>query len=114
MLLETPNPDGAFIRIGRLLHRTSGGRAERLLRETMGAGHVVWYTVAALRQALAPLGIDVVHAQGSRNWTRILVHRFKQNSFPVRAVLSAGTAALNFLGPFVGLPNQIVVAGRKR
>jgi hypothetical protein len=86
----------------------------RPLRETLGAGHVIWYTVAAFRKALSAVGVDLVDARGSRNSTRILLHRFSRSPLATRAVLSTGTALLNLTGPLVGLPNQILVAGRKR
>jgi SAM-dependent methyltransferase len=114
LLLETPNPAGAFIRISRLLHTATGGRVARPLQETLGAGHVIWYTIPALRNALDAVGVDVIDARGSRNSTRILIRRFDRTPLPRRMVLSAGTAFLNLVGPVVRLPNQILVAGRKR
>ncbi len=114
LLLETPNPAGAFIRVSRLLHQATGGRVARPLQETLGAGHVIWYTIPALRNALDAVGVDVIDARGSRNSTRILVRRFARTPFTRRIILSAGTAFLNLTGPVVGLPNQILVAGRKR
>jgi 2-polyprenyl-3-methyl-5-hydroxy-6-metoxy-1,4-benzoquinol methylase len=113
LLLETPNPDGAFIRLGRAAHRLTGGRVKRPLRETVGAGHVIWYTISALRNALNAIGLEVLDARGSRNATRILLARFATAPLPQRLVLSTGTAVLNAVGPLVGLPNQIMIAARK-
>lgn len=113
LLLETPNPNGAFMRIGRALHRLTGSRLDRPLRETLGAGHVIWYTIPALRSALKATGLTVVDARGSQNSTRILLARWANTPLPQRLALSAGTALLNSVAPLIGFPNQVMVAARK-
>jgi 2-polyprenyl-3-methyl-5-hydroxy-6-metoxy-1,4-benzoquinol methylase len=75
ILLETPNALALFRLVGRLLLKASLGHFDKAFLETLGGGHVVWYSPLGLRQAARRLGLEVMDLRSSRNSTRILLER---------------------------------------
>lgn len=113
ILLETPNALALFRFVGRLLLKASLGHFDKAFLETLGGGHVVWYSSLGLRKAAQRLGLEVMDIRSSRNSTRILLERFNHLSLPVRLVFQTATAVLNYLGAPLGRPNQILAALRR-
>ena len=110
LLIECPNPQGLFRVVGLGLARMSRSRIKRPLLETMGAGHVVWYSQRSIRQAAYRLGLGVVELRGSRNSTRNLVSRWAGLPQPQRSIAQGATAVLNMVAAPLGHPNQITAA----
>ena len=87
-----------------------GGRFRRPLEETLGAGHVVWYSAQGLRATADRLGLYVMDSRGSRNQTAILTERFAALPRFKRLPSKAITIVLNRLGAPLGHPNHILAA----
>jgi SAM-dependent methyltransferase len=114
ILLETPNALALFRLVGQLLLKITLGYFDKALLETLGAGHVVWYSASGLRKAAGWLGLEVLDLRPSRNYTRILLARFNHLSWPARLLFQTATAVLNYSASPVGRPNQILAALARR
>jgi SAM-dependent methyltransferase len=112
LLLETPNPQGLFRRVSLSLVRLSGKRFQQPFRQTLGAGHVVWYTTAGLRAAATHAGLEIVDIGGSRNSTRILLARWQSARPPARWIFQFATIVVNHFARPLGRANQIHAALR--
>ncbi len=110
LLLETPNSQGLFMFVARLLANTTCARFQRPLREVLGAGHVVWLSALAVASVADYLGFRVVDLRHSANSTQVLLARFSGMSLLPRLACQAATATLNSLASPVGRPNQILAA----
>lgn len=110
ILLETPNALALFRFVGRLLLKASLGHFDKAFLETLGAGHISWYSSLGLQKACQRLGLKVMDMGPSCNSTRILLDRFNHLSFLSRYVFQTATALLNYLAIPVGRPNQIIAA----
>lgn len=110
ILLETPNVLGLFRFVAQLLLKLTLGHFEKPFIETLGAGHISWYSPLGLQTTCQRLGLRVMDMRASRNYTGILLDRFSHLFFPVRVLFQTATALLNYLAIPVGRPNQIIVA----
>jgi len=108
ILLETPNSRGAFRIVSRILMKLTQGRLSTPFRETLGAGHVVWYSGMALRATAHRLGLSVRDLRSSRNSTAILLARFAGLPSSERVPMQIATLALNNAAAPLGRPNQIM------
>lgn len=112
ILMETPNVLGLFRFVAQKINKITLGHVDRPFLETLGSGHIVWYSPLGLREACRRLGLQVIEITSSRNYTNILFIRFKHLAFPKRQLFHAGTALLNYLAAPLGRPNQILAALR--
>jgi 2-polyprenyl-3-methyl-5-hydroxy-6-metoxy-1,4-benzoquinol methylase len=110
ILLETPNVLGLFRLAGQILLKLTFGHFDKPFKETLGAGHVLWYSPLGLQTTCQRLGLKVIDMRGSRNYTGILLDRFKHLSFPNKYLFKTGTVFLNHLAIPIGVPNQIIAA----
>jgi 2-polyprenyl-3-methyl-5-hydroxy-6-metoxy-1,4-benzoquinol methylase len=108
LLFETPNVLGAFRRAAWHLLRGSGNRIRRPLLETLGAGHVCWFTPSTVVALANRFHLQVENLAGSRNSTRILMSRFIDLPVAKRWSMQAATAAVNTVAAPIGVPNQII------
>lgn len=107
LLLDTPNPHGFFRRVGHVLMRLSRGRVRAPFMQTLGAGHVIWYSDKGLRIAMRRLGLRVVDQGGGRNYTPILLERWNHTPQPARAFAKLATTVANNLARPLGSPNRL-------
>ncbi|HEX6123279.1 MAG TPA: class I SAM-dependent methyltransferase [Ktedonobacterales bacterium] len=112
VLFETPNPRGFFRRFSRLLMRATGGRFAGPFQQTLGAGHLVWYSPRAVRAAASQLHSEVVDLRGTRNSTRFLLTRWAAMPLGKRLFFQGATVGANLIAAPLGLPNQIAGALR--
>lgn len=112
ILMETPNVLGLFRFVAKKINKITFGHVDRPFLETLGSGHIVWYSPLGLREACRRLGLQVIDIKFSRNYTNIYSERFKHLDFPKRQLFQTGTALLNYLAAPLGRPNQIIAALR--
>lgn len=105
--LETPNSQAMFRLVAGGLMRVTGGRFVRAYEETLGAGHLAWYSGRGLRLGAQALGLRVAAMSGSTNDNELLLARFARENPVKRAGYSTATVGLNLLAPALGRPNQL-------
>ena len=112
ILLETPNVKGLFRFVAQKLLKMTLGHFEKPFLETLGAGHIAWYSSRGLQEHCRSLDLQILDLRPSRNYTRILLDRFKHLPLPSRWFFQAATAILNYSAAPLGRPNQIMAALR--
>lgn len=113
LVLETPNALGLFKLVAGCLMQVTRGRIYRPFRETLGAGHVTWFSPAGLRRVAPRLGLQLLDLRASRNSTRFLLRRFSPLPLPKAILFQAATLLLNHVAAPLGRPNQLQAALRK-
>jgi SAM-dependent methyltransferase len=108
--IDTPNPRGLFRRLAFLLTRLSRSLMQAPLLQTLGAGHIVWYSPRGIAAATERMGLHTVNVGGSRNYTRILLMRWSQKSWYTRWVFQLATIVANYLAIPLQMPNRILGA----
>lgn len=105
--LETPNAQALFRIVGGGMMRVSAGRFTRPFEETLGAGHLAWYSRDGLHKGAAQLGLKATTVAASTNDNELLAARFAREPAPLRTMFSMVTIGLNSIAPLVGRPNQL-------
>jgi 2-polyprenyl-3-methyl-5-hydroxy-6-metoxy-1,4-benzoquinol methylase len=105
--LETPNASALFRLVARVLFHVSHGHVARPFEETLGGGHVAWYSRGGLSRGARALGLTPVIIRASTNDNQMLIQRFSTEPPLRRALYSHATRGLNALAPWVGRPNQL-------
>lgn len=113
LMLETPNAQALFRVVARGLMRVTGGRVTGPFEQTLGAGHVVWYSAPALDAAATRAGFRVHDLRGSRNSTRALMSRWDAVPVTRRLLFQLATAVLNHAAVPLGRPNQLLATLRR-
>lgn len=110
LLLETPSSKGMFRLVARVVMAATGGRFTRGFQETLGAGHVVWYSPRGLRATAERLGLRVIDLRASRNSSQILAARFAASPLVQRVPFQLATVLLNGMAAPLGRANQMLAA----
>jgi hypothetical protein len=113
VLIETANPEGLFRTSSEWLARVGGLRLSDPLRQTLGAGHLAWFTTQGLGLAAARVGLHAEVVRGTKNSTGFLLGRWHGLPAWKRLPLQAATAAANTVAAPLGRPNQVFYALHK-
>lgn len=85
---ETPNPESTVYRVGAALSRATGGRPRAIIERLFPSEHQFYFPGAALGQAAAAAGLEVV-----RVFTRRIPWSDAAISLPLNAVLGLSQTA---------------------